>query len=282
MDFLFRSSASKKTDQISVCEKFNDYLYVYERRPDAILRLFCFPYAGGNASIFSTKWSSSLPESVEYVAIQLPGRSARIDEKPFKQFDDMVQSVTDSMVEHITGNNPPFAFYGHSLGSLLAFEVCKELQKRYLPLPRHLYFSGRGGPCALEPYQRLDIHMKDHEFAEHCIEFFGPQPGLVNQKLFSVSLPPLRSDIESYYNYLDGGRKNDDKVTVPISVWGASGDILSQPHIIETWRNYTDSSFQRLVIRENDHHFHDKPLFRNTLATSLLQLVVRVREDDIF
>jgi medium-chain acyl-[acyl-carrier-protein] hydrolase len=90
----------------------------------------------------TTKQSqSSLPESIEYVAVQLPGRSTRIEEEPLPKFEDIVQNVTDAMVDFVTGNNLPYAIYGHSFG------MCKELQKRQLTLPQHLCFSGRGGPC---------------------------------------------------------------------------------------------------------------------------------------
>lgn len=282
--YLFKSSNTHCNEFPLAYKKYNDYLLVYEQRPDAVLRLFCFPYAGGSACIFSPKWSSVLPVSVEYVAIQLPGRNSRIQEQPLKDFNSIVQNVTDSLIDYITGNNPPFAFYGHSLGSLVAFEVCKELQKRHLPLPQHLYFSGRGGPCAPEAFQkRLDVNVSDQEFAEHAIEFFGPQPGLVDQRLFPLSLPPLRADIEAYYNYMDvGGKESEDQVSIPITAWGASGDVLSQSSIVETWGRYTDSSFQKLIIRESDHHFHDKLLFKDTFATCLLRLLVRIREDEVY
>jgi surfactin synthase thioesterase subunit len=64
---------------------------------------------------------------------------------------EIVSNVADSLEPFITENNCPYCFYGHSLGSLVAFEVTRELQRRKLPLPRHLYFSGRGGPNAPEP-----------------------------------------------------------------------------------------------------------------------------------
>ncbi|MGB9120037.1 MAG: thioesterase domain-containing protein, partial [Candidatus Angelobacter sp.] len=51
------------------------------RRPNlrARLRLFCFPYAGGSEAIFRT-WQQNLPETIEVLPIQLPGRGARLKE----------------------------------------------------------------------------------------------------------------------------------------------------------------------------------------------------------
>jgi surfactin synthase thioesterase subunit len=77
-------------------------------------------------------------------------------------------------------------------------------------------------------------------------------------------------------------KDSSSKVTVPITVWGAHGDPLSQLAIIETWKAYTCSSFFRHMIAENDHHFFDKPVFKRHLSGCLLQELVRVKEDEVF
>jgi surfactin synthase thioesterase subunit len=72
--------------------------------------------------------------------------------------DDIVNCVSNSLTPFIIDGNLPYCFYGHSLGALIAFEVSRELQRRKLPLPRHLYLSGRGGPNAPEPFEnRLSV-----------------------------------------------------------------------------------------------------------------------------
>lgn len=277
MNWLF-NRVSLNSSSPQNYEELDPYLYVYTKHPKAIMRLFCFTYAGGGASVFSTKWSSSMPESIEYVAIQLPGRQTRIKEEPLKKMDDIVNNITNSLTPYI--DDLPYCFYGHSLGSLIAFEVTREMQRRRLSLPRHLYLSGRGGPNAPEPFEkRLSVECPDNEFAANCIDFFGPQPGLLDKRLFAITLPPLRADIAAYYSY-----KYDKNahVTVPITVWGAHGDPLSQLSIIETWRSCTSSTFSRHMIRENDHHFLDKSSFKDSLSNCLLQELVRVKEDEVF
>ena len=54
------------------------WIKLFEPRPDARLRLFCFAYAGGGASIYRL-WPADLPAAVEVRAVQLPGREEFID-----------------------------------------------------------------------------------------------------------------------------------------------------------------------------------------------------------
>src|SRR5690242_16395324 len=62
----------------------------YRQNPQAHLRLFCFSYAGGGASVFRS-WGEALPSEVEVCAIQLPGREYRIGEPAYKRLVPLVQ-----------------------------------------------------------------------------------------------------------------------------------------------------------------------------------------------
>src|SRR3982750_485989 len=88
-------------------------------RIDASVRLFCFPYAGGGTSIFHS-WPGKLPPGVEVCAIQLPGRGRRLWEKPFSQMPALVSALTQELSDFL---DRPFAFFGHSMGALIAFEL---------------------------------------------------------------------------------------------------------------------------------------------------------------
>src|SRR5687768_10798540 len=86
--------------------------------PHARLRLFCFPYAGGGASIFR-RWSDELPPSVEVCPVQLPGRENRLREPPFTRIDPLVRALAHALRPNL---NRPFALFGHSMGALIGFE----------------------------------------------------------------------------------------------------------------------------------------------------------------
>src|SRR5215211_3673161 len=87
--------------------------------PHASLRLFCFPYAGGRASVFRL-WPDNLPSNVEVCAVELPARGRRMKERPITRLTPLAQSIAQSLLLCM---DKPFVFFGHSMGALLSFEV---------------------------------------------------------------------------------------------------------------------------------------------------------------
>src|SRR5205085_7998711 len=93
--------------------------------PAARLRLFCFPDAGAGASVFFT-WPSQLPPDVELAAVQPPGREARLSETPYSDMMELVEKLGEVLEPHM---NVPFAFFGHSNGAIMAFELARRLRR---------------------------------------------------------------------------------------------------------------------------------------------------------
>src|SRR5215203_1733364 len=83
-------------------------------------RLFCFPYAGGGASLFSS-WNSLSPVA-EVAAVQLPGRENRLREPPAKRLDDIIPGILEAIGPQLCGQ---WAVFGHSFGGLVAYETAR-------------------------------------------------------------------------------------------------------------------------------------------------------------
>src|SRR5215213_9001369 len=113
-------------------------------RPRASVRLFCFPYAGGGASVFRG-WAEGLPEAVEVCPVQLPGRETRFLEPAYTRLPALVEALAESLTPHL---DRPFVFFGHSLGALVAFELARRLRRDGGPGPDRLFASGCGAPQA--------------------------------------------------------------------------------------------------------------------------------------
>src|SRR6478609_4610386 len=96
------------------------------RLTHARCRLICLPHAGAGASMFND-WPGLLPPEVEVVGVQLPGRQDRIKEKPFTDVSRLVATVAHVIRPLL---DLPVAFFGHSGGALLAFELARALQRR--------------------------------------------------------------------------------------------------------------------------------------------------------
>ena len=111
-------------------------------KPDAEMRLFCFPYAGGGASTFFP-WPKYLPPKIEVWPLQLPGRETRIKEASLTNLEAIIEALIPAMTAHL---NKPYALFGHSMGALIVFELARELRRRNLQQPLKIFVAGKRGP----------------------------------------------------------------------------------------------------------------------------------------
>ncbi|HEY1379547.1 MAG TPA: thioesterase domain-containing protein, partial [Gemmataceae bacterium] len=160
-------------------------------RPLASVRLFCFPYAGGGASVFRG-WADGLPSAVEVCPVQMPGRETRFREPAFTRLPLLIEALAESLYPHL---DRPFAFFGHSLGALVAFELARRLRRDGSPEPQHLFVSGSGAPQARD-HSGAVIHTRPaDEFWQEVGRLNGtPAEVLTDGELRDLLLPTLRAD----------------------------------------------------------------------------------------
>lgn len=217
------------------------------KNPSARLRLFCFPYAGGGATVFST-WARSLPPEVEVVAVQPPGREGRLMETPFSDLAELVAAMHRELRPHM---DKPFAFFGHSNGGLMAFELARSLRRAGGPLPRHIFVGGR--PAPQEELDEEIIHALPHdEFIAALRRYAGtPEEILQNAEIMELIMPLLRADFSLGETY---GYVAEPPLDVPISAYGGERDDEVPPEQIEAWREQTSSRFAFRMF-PGDHFF---------------------------
>jgi medium-chain acyl-[acyl-carrier-protein] hydrolase len=215
--------------------------------PQARLRLFCFPYAGGAASVFRT-WPDGLPTDVEVCPIQFPGRGTRLMEPPFSQLSLLVETLAEALRPLL---DKPFALFGHSLGSLVSFELARQLRAKHQARPVRLFVSA--GPAPQIPHRGLPIHdLPEREFAAELLRLNGTPSELLNhQEFMEVVLPSLRADFALYesYRYSPGPPLN-----CPISTFGGLSDQKVSHNDLEAWRDQTTVSFS-IRMFPGDHFF---------------------------
>ncbi|HJP92470.1 MAG TPA: thioesterase domain-containing protein [Pyrinomonadaceae bacterium] len=219
----------------------------YKDKPDARIRLFCFPYAGGNAGSFRA-WQNLLPGFVQVSPVQPPGRGERLSEPAFKHLPDMIQVLGPSLLPFL---NKPFAFFGHSMGALIVFEFTRWLRRTNNPLPIRLFISGRRAPQF--PEEEPPSHdLPEPEFIERLRELNGtPHEVLDHPELMQLMIPLLRADFSVCENYQ---YKVEPPLTCPMTVFGGLGDVEVQREKLAPWREHTTSSFS-LHIFPGDHFF---------------------------
>jgi len=237
----------------------NRWLTYFKRNPKASLRLFCFPYAGGNAGVYRS-WAGKLPANVEMIAIQLPGRGNRRQEKPLSSLTELVELLGVALAGSL---NEPFVFFGHSMGALVAFELARLLRREGRALPRHMFISGRSAP-QLNRCHRLLYNLPESELLQELKQLEGtPRELLEHPELMEMMLPILRSDFSicDTYDYAEAA-----PLACPISAFGGFQDVDVPRQNLEAWREQTSSSFSLRMLAGN--HF-----FLQTNETLLLELL---------
>jgi medium-chain acyl-[acyl-carrier-protein] hydrolase len=243
---------------------------LYRPKPQARLRLFCFPYAGGGASIFRD-WADSLPATVEVRPIQLPGRESRFRERPFSQITELLPALSLALQPYL---DKPFAFWGHSMGALISFELARRLRRENKPGPLHLFLSGHKAPQL--PDSLPSIHqLPDKEFLQEVRKLNGaPEAVWRNIELMQLMLPVLRADftLVETYTYTD-----EQPLDCSISAFGGLHDDRVSHDDLKAWQAQTQHAFT-LRMFPGDHfyiHSHSSQLL-SVLSQDLRQLLSRI------
>ena len=229
--------------------------------PKTRLRLFCFPYAGAGALIFRT-WSDCLPADVEVCPVQLPGRGTRMVERPYTQLSPLVEALAQALAPLL---DRPFAFFGHSLGALVSFELARRIRRQYGVHPVRLFVSAGRAPQIL--HRGLPIHtLPDKEFLMELRRLNGtPSELLDHAELMELMLPLLRADFAVYETYQ---YSSEAPLNCPISAFGGLQDNKVSDSDLDAWRVQTSVSFS-LRMFPGDHFFLQQPLLLRALFQEL-------------
>jgi medium-chain acyl-[acyl-carrier-protein] hydrolase len=207
-------------------------------------RLFWFPHAGGGTNVV-------VPG---VVAVRLPGREARLAEAPFERMAALVEALANA-IEGYT--DQPFAFFGHSMGAVVAFELARELRRRGRPLPSRLIASAARAP----------------QFRRNHIPQPAPPDGQLLQELKIPAeleravLPSLRADTALYRNYI---YSEDAPFDFPIRAYGGVDDANIRREHLEGWREQTIGAFALRIFTGGHFYMQESALeFRSALEADL-------------
>jgi len=216
-------------------------------RPNATMRLFCFPYAGVGASVYRA-WPGHLPGGVELCAVQPPGREGRLREAPFTSICDLIEAAVGGLGPYF---DRPFALFGHSMGGLLAFEVARALVARGGTPPVHLFVSGRRAPHLPSPHRPITHLDHDAFVAEMRRRYDGiPEEVLRSPELMELLVPTLRADMMALESYTHVA---GPPLECPITAYGGLEDSDATEPEIAAWAPYSRGAFRYRILLGN--HF---------------------------
>ena len=162
------------------------------------LRLFCFPFAGGDANFFRS-WAAEMPAGVEIVGVQYPGRDVRSPETAIADCSEMVRILRRAIQPLL---QEPFMFFGHSNGALISFELARSLDIEHRKRQRHHFLSARR-PAHLDNGGWRISHLADADFIRE-LGYMGGTPTelLGNDELMRLFIPRLRADLALGEDYV--------------------------------------------------------------------------------
>jgi len=195
-------------------------------------------------------------------AIEIPGRGMRMTETLETNALKLSAGLAD-IIEPLL--DKPFAFFGHSMGAMLAFEISLALKKRLGTTPKHLFASGAPAP-QLPRSRPITYNLPEPELIEELRRLNGTPPELLDNPDFrGIMLPLMRADFSAVQTYTYQGGRLD----CPVSVFGGLNDPEVAEEALAPWKEMTSGPFTR-------HMFTGDHFFLNT-STRLLCNTITMR-----
>jgi medium-chain acyl-[acyl-carrier-protein] hydrolase len=227
------------------------WLLRFPPRPNARVRLLCLPGAGAAAAMYRG-WAERLPSSVEVCAVQLPGRGGRLREQPYTAMDPLVDALAEAVLAEPA---LPTVVFGHSLGSLIGFELADRLCESGDRAPVALVVAAHRAPLlgsAGLPYHELS----DADLARVMTGLGGtPEEVLARPELLRLAMPAVRADFALDYGYRYRERP---PLPIPVTVYGGRADTTCDESELAAWCKHTNTDF-RLRMLSGGHFFLAEP-----------------------
>lgn len=219
-------------------------------RPGAALRLICLPHAGSGAAVFHP-FASLLPDSIEMMAVQLPGRETRLAEAPFRRMEPLI----DALLHEIQGAlRRPFAFFGHSMGALIAFELTRALRRHGMPLPQTVVVSGRRAPTVPNTEPPLHV-LSDAAFVDALVKRYDAIPQVIRNEpeLMALFVPVLKADFATFETHV---HRDEAPLDCALGMYGGADD--PQTRQMEGWAGLFAGPASSRVFDGGHFYFADQ------------------------
>lgn len=208
-------------------------------------KLFIFPHAGGSAQ-FYVPFSKTFTTDVKRVAVQYPGKGGTHDLASFTSIPDLAGRILD-MISPLDQSNGKVAFFGHSMGGLLAFEVARRLEAAGNPVAA-LFVSASAAPGRVGFDETTD---SDEGLLKAAAVFTGASPELLQNEEFAARILPTLRGFRAIGDY---DCPPEATVSCPIAAYYAEDDEIATREKVLPWSDRTTSEFT--VRAFPGHHFY--------------------------
>lgn len=216
-------------------------------RPEAHdgIHLVCLPHAGGAATYYFPLAQSLSPE-IAVLAIQYPGRQDRRSEPALDRISQLAEGVAAALSLYA---DRPLAFFGHSMGAVVAYETALRLQDQGFDIV-HVFASGRRAPSR---YRAESLHLTGDDAILRDLRLLGGTTAMAleDPELIAMVMPALRADYRAVetYRHVPGQR-----LQCPVTALIGDNDPRTSEEEGKAWADHTDGLFE-LKVLPGDHFY---------------------------
>ena len=239
------------------------WIRTFHPAPSASLRLVCFPHIGGSAS-FYFPISAALHPKVEVLAVQYPGRQDRRAEELLADVRALADGVLGALGPWLS---EPLAFFGHSMGALVAFEVCRRLEGETGVEPVVLVASGMRAPSRRHAGE-VGVGEDIAGVLASLKRLGGTDQEILdgNEDFIRLVLPVLEADHTAMVSYHS---PPELALSCPITVFVGDRDPIIPLDVAQAWSEHTTGGFD-LHVFGGDH------FYLNSLRTATISKLSEV------
>jgi medium-chain acyl-[acyl-carrier-protein] hydrolase len=227
------------------------------------IALVCLPYAGGSSATYLT-WKKLLAPGIELVPVELAGRRSRAADPLYTGMAEAVRDVRIRLDPVIAGG--VYALFGHSLGTVIVYELCRTLQAEGKPQPAHVFFSGRFPPFLAAAPTSFHTLPDDQFIAQMGTFTDAPIDLFQNKEFLTFALPLLRHDYRLVETYRHAGEKLS--LHCPVTVFHGTRDALVTRAEMERWCECARGAY-------SFHEIEDGHFFINTRRQEIVAIINR-------
>lgn len=187
--------------------------------------------------------------SIELLPIELKGRGKRYNEIFYKTLDEAVEDIFKQIKGEIIDDD--YAIYGHSMGSILGYELYYKIYENNLRKPNHIFFSGHEAPKVKKSKGNLHC-LPDLDFMNKVIDLGGtPQELIEDKEVMEIFLPIIRNDFKILETYVY--KEKREKIKCDVTILNGKQDSIKLEGIL-AWKSHADKGF-KIYNFEGNHFF---------------------------
>ena len=209
-------------------------------------RLYIFPHAGGTAD-FYLPFAKAFTGGTRCVAVQYPGKRAGRDLSQYTSIPELADRLCAMLKP---GQTPagPVAFFGHSMGALLAFEVALRFEAAGNPIAA-LFVSASAAPGRMR--HGAELQGSDRELLSLVSTVTGANPEFLNDEQFAATVLPTLRGLKAVASY---DCPPEASISAPIHALMADDDELATEDLMAPWSQRTSAAFD-LTVFAGDHFY---------------------------